>query len=153
MRVNIMSSFNKDLSNILSEDNLAIDTPVPDNPMTQLRQKAQELKDAKDQVAQLEQEYVQAIDALNGQLAVGVKKCNPRLSANLRNGVCNIGYRSKSLNFKPNLDTQTWAAESSDPTFARRFSRNHGPATALNPDIDALAKAIISFFTNHYKTL
>ena len=150
---NSMSSFNRKLTSALNEDTLAVDTPVPENPLTQLRDKAQELRDARDKIAQLEAEYAQAIDQLNGQLAIGVKRRSPRLNASLRNGLCNVGFRSKSLNFKPDLDTRTWSVDSADKAFARRFGRRHGPATALNDDLEELVMAIIKFFTTHYKSL
>lgn len=114
---------------------------------------ATELEEARRKVTELERELIYATDRLCGGLAMGVRKRRPGLNASIGNGCCKIGYRSKHLAFRPDLSGGMWKVESADPTFAKHFGREHGPATALGSDIDPIAQAVAAFFGGYYRSL
>jgi len=141
------------LTNVLNEDAYAPDTPVPDNALTTVRELAKELEEAKQNVADLEQRYSQAYEQLAQQLAARVQQSHPKLDVGHKGGNCTVGYMSKSLSMRPDLDTGLWAVNSPDKRLARRFQHRHGMATGLDGEMGALAQAIVQFFTDHYRTL
>lgn len=128
-------------------------TQVGDDPYTSATNIATELEEARRRVTELERELIYATDRLCGGLAMGVRRHRPGLNASIGNGCCKIGYRSKHLALRPDLAGRMWKVESADPAFARHFSREHGPKTALTSDLDAIAQAIAGFFGGHYRSL
>jgi len=146
-------SFQDKLTQILTEDTLAPDTPVPDNALTTVRELAKELSEAKQNVADLERRYNQAYGRLADQLAHQVRQSQPKLDVGLRNGNCSIGYCTKSLVMKPDVESGIWAVNSPDKAFARRFHRKHGSTTGLDGELGPMVQAIVRYFTDHYSTL
>ena len=146
-------SFQDQLTELLTEDTLAPDTPVPGNALTAVRELAKELVEAKQNVVDLERRYCQAYEQLAHQLAHQVRQSQPKLDVNSRDGNCSVGFCSKSLVMKPDLDGGIWAVNSPDKAFARRFHRRHGATTGLDGKLGSLAQAVVQYFTNHYRTL
>lgn len=128
-------------------------TQVDDNPYQNAMSISTELDVARRKVADLERQLIYATDRLCGGLAMGVRKHRPGLNASIGNGCCKIGYKSKHLAVRPDITGKVWLIDSTDPTFARRFSKQHGPRTALDSNIDPLAQAIAMFFGTHYRSL
>lgn len=145
--------FQDELSQVLNEDTLAPDTPVPDNALTSVRELAKELAEARQNAIDLERRYNQAYERLAGQLAHQVQQSQPKLDVNQRDGNCSVGYYTKSLIMRPNLDSGIWTVNSPDKTFARRFHHRHGSTTGLDGDLGTLVQAIVQYFTDHYRTL
>jgi hypothetical protein len=145
--------FQNKLTRILTEDTLALDTPVPDNALTSVRELAKELAEAKQNVADLERRYTQAYERLGNQLACQVRQSQPRLDVGFRNGHCSIGYCTKSLVMRPDLESGVWTVNSPDKAFARRFHKRHGSITGLDGELGTLVQAIVQYFTDHYSTL
>lgn len=114
---------------------------------------ATELEAARRRVSELERELIHATDRLCGGLAMGVRRAQPGLSVSIDRGACKVGYRSKHLILKPDLTGKIWVVDSSDPVFARRFSRTCAPHTNLSNDTSQVSRVIADFFNNHYKTL
>lgn len=145
--------FREKLTKILVEDAYAPDTPVPDNALTAVRELAKQLAEARQNAADLERRYKQAYERLAGQLAQQVRQSQPRLRANQQDGNCSVGYCTKSLVMRPDLDGGVWTVNSPDESFARRFHRRHGSLTGLDGDPANLVQAIVQYFTDHYRTL
>jgi len=148
-----MKTFNTKLNQVLQEDVQAVDTPAPDNPLTKVKDLADRLQKTQTEVADLQRQYACAIEQMNGQLAIGIKHAHPRLNAALRDGGCSVGYKSKSLQFRPDLDTMSWKVESPDKPFVGRFAKHFGDAMGLEPDFNKLIEAITKFFSTHYQSL
>lgn len=97
--------------------------------------------------------YSRALDRLCGSLALAVKRQIPGVSASLGDHNCQINYHSREMTFSPDLDTEIWSVEASNPAVARRFVRLYGSAVQLQDDLEPMAAAIASFYRDHYKTL
>ena len=109
--------------------------------------------DTRRRLAQLEAKLAAAIDHINGDLAMAVRRLKPGLNIGLDRVGCKVGYKTKSLIFAPNLQTGVWEVRSPDPKFLGRFKRHFGSRLALVPDPSQVAKAISDYYTEHYKTL
>lgn len=128
-------------------------TQVPDDPYSSATNIATELEEARRKVTDLERQLIYATDRLCGGLAMGVRKHRPGLNASIGKGCCKIGYRSKHLALRPDLTGKMWKVESSDPSFAKHFTREHAPRIALSSDLEQIAQAIAMFFGGYYKSL
>ena len=137
------------LSLILEEET----THVSDNPYQAAMNVANELETTRRKVADLERQLIYAVDRLCGGLAIGVRRYQPGLNVGINDGSCRVGYRSKSLAFKPDLVNKTWVIDSPDRTFAKRFNRIHGSQTVLDSDLTQIAQSIAKFFHDHYRSL
>ncbi len=145
----MLNTFNEKLLSVLNEEEQSSDG----SPITSLKNASQELKETEAKLEQLKSTYAHALQQTVGHLAIAIKKSQPRLDTTLKNGECVVGFKSKTLTFHPDLDTNTWVVGGNDPSFARRFMRNYAAATALGQDMDLMVKAISQFFTNHYRSL
>ncbi len=128
-------------------------TQVADDPYQIAMGLTTDLEEARRKVTDLERQLMYAMDRLCGGLAVGIRKQQPGLNIGLNNGMCNVGYKTKHLSMKPDIGKRVWAVDSTDPSFARRFVRKHGPHTSLTNDLTGIAQAIADFFTGHYRSL
>jgi hypothetical protein len=134
---------------ILEETNVSLDN----DPYQEAVGIAQDLEEARRAVTELEQKLLYAMDRMCGGLALGVRRQLPGLNVGIDKGGCRVGYRSKSLLFRPDIKGKLWRIESPDPSFVRRFSKQYAPRTQLNADVAGMAQAVADFFRTHYKSL
>lgn len=142
-------NFGERLDVILEEET----TRVSDNFYQDATDIAVELEEARRKVTELERQLIYAVDRLCGGLAIGARKHQPGLNVGIHGGCCKVGYKTKTLAFKPDLINKVWTLDSPDQSFMRRFNRLHGPRTNLVNDLEPLAKAVATFFSDHYKSL
>jgi hypothetical protein len=90
---------------------------------------------------------------INGELAIGIRKRDPRLNVAVNPKQCKIGYKSKYLSFYPDIDKGLWLISSDDPKFASRFKKMYRMNTIISSDIDGLVSSIADYFFNHYRSL
>jgi hypothetical protein len=130
-------------------ENLAIG-PEAKSKFELVKEIAKELTDAKGRVRELEEQFQRTVDELNFQLGISIRQKSPKLAVNLNNGACQVGYKSRALICRPDIDRWVWNFEPTE--WGRRFSRTFGPNFPLN-DVDKLAQLIQSFFQGRFKTL
>lgn len=90
---------------------------------------------------------------LCGDLAIGVRRRQPGLNVGVTNDGCKIGYRTKHLLLNPDCQKGIWIAKSKDPRFLNKFTRNFTSQMVLTDDLSDIIDAIITHFSNHYKSL
>ena len=110
-----------------------------------------ELREAEARVLNLQANVQHALESLNAQLAVEVRKRMPKLSVNLMQHKVEVRYRSKGLVCWPNVDRDVWEVELNDT--GRYFMRAHSADLKLSDDPTEFAELITEFFSNNYKTL
>lgn len=110
-----------------------------------------ELREAEARVLNLQSTLQHALESLNAQLAVEVRKRMPKLSVSLAQHKTEIRYRSKALICWPNVDRDVWEVEPNET--GRYFMRAHSADLKLSDDTSEFAELITEFFSNNYKTL
>lgn len=135
---------------LLNEQLDNMDTAELKSQYEVIKEITRDLAEARGRVVELETQLNQAVEELNFQLGLAVRKQLPKLGVNLDNGRCNINYRTRNLSCRPDLDRDIWVLEPND--FGKRFSRVHGNTIPLN-DINRFAKMIAGHYQGRYKTL
>ena len=110
-----------------------------------------ELREAEAKVLNLQSNLQHALEALNAQLAVEIRKRVPKLSVNLTQHKIEVRYRSKTLICWPNIDRDVWEVELNET--GRYFMRSHSADMRVSDDPTELAEFITEFFGSNYKTL
>lgn len=98
-----------------------------------------------------EKKLQQEIDALNGQLAIKIRRAEPRLKIILdRHGNCVVRYKRFRNCLVLTADPKTNGFKCGDSPFEKRFRRYHGH-TLAKPEV--LGDAIATFFRQNYRSL
>lgn len=113
---------------------------------------AEQLREAEDAVKTLKRRFEMAVDRINGDLAMGIRRVQPGLHVVLDKQGCKVGYKSKSLIFYPNLTDAVWRVNGLDSRFLNKFNQINGPIP-LKKDLGRVTKAIIDYFNKYYKSL
>lgn len=140
----------KKFDKLLNEELDNLDTAEIKSQYEVIKNISKDLASAKARVVELELQLNQAVDELNFQLGLAVRKQMPKLAVSLNNGRCNVSYKTRSLNCRPNLDEDMWELEPTD--FGRRFGRIYGAKFPLN-QVDRFADLIANHYRGRYKTL
>lgn len=110
-----------------------------------------DLREAEARVLNLQSNLQHALESLNAQLAVEIRKRMPKLSVNLTQNKVEVRYRSKALVCCPNVDRDVWDVELNET--GRYFMRAHSEDMKLSDDPTEFAEFITEFFSSNYKTL
>lgn len=142
---------NRKFDELLNEEleNLAIG-PEAKTKFELVKEIAKELGDAKQRVRELEDQFQRTVDELNFQLGMSIRQRAPKLAVNLNGGSCQVGYKSRALSCRPDIDRWVWVFEPTE--WGRRFNRTYGPNFPLD-DVSKLADLIQAFFQGRFKTL
>lgn len=140
----------KKFDKLLNEELDNLDTAEIKSQYEVIKDISKDLASAKARVVELELQLNQAVDELNFQLGLAVRKQLPKLAVSLNNGRCNVSYKTRSLACRPNLEKDMWELEPTD--FAKRFNRVYGRQIPLG-DIDRFANLITNHYKGRYKTL
>lgn len=101
----------------------------------------------KQQLLELQNEMSALRSQMKGDLALNVSKSEPKLNIGLDHDEgCRIGIDNKCLRFEPDMQSQVWTVDSSDPALADQFTNEHGTSLKIDSSIDPLIKAISAFF-------
>jgi hypothetical protein len=111
------------------------------------------LEAAKVRVRELENQLNLVHSRISGELAITVRKLLPSLNVGVTKDSCKVGYKSKHLQFVPDLMRGVWVVKSSDHRFANAFLRHYAPQTVVSSGLAPLSQAIIAYFVNHYRSL
>lgn len=109
------------------------------------------LREAEAALDGLRQNLAHSVEAINADLAVAVRKLVPKINVNLTDGKCNVTYRSRSLDLRPDIDRGKWSVGSND--IGKTFQRQYMQYLTLTEQPDDLAEAIADYFVGDYKTL
>lgn len=86
-------------------------------------------------------------------LSYRLRKKNPSFNISVDRNGCRIGYRKKSLTFRPDLAKSIWQVLSKDVGFANLFKRQYRSSLLISHDISDFVETIYGFFRDNYKTL
>jgi len=112
-----------------------------------------QLEDAKFQVQNLLHKMHRARQKMCLDLSYRLRKRNPSFNISIDRNGCRIGYRKKSLTFRPDLSKGIWQVISKDDHFANLFKKLNKSALLISHDINNFVEIIFSFFRDQYKTL
>ena len=110
-----------------------------------------ELRESEALVLNLQSKLKFALESLNAQLAVEIRKRMPKLSVNLTQHKVEVRYRSKAIICWPNIDRDVWEVELNET--GRYFMRAHSADSKLSDNPTEFAELITEFFSSNYKSL
>ena len=111
------------------------------------------LNDTKTQLGELEKQVSAAGLGLCNELAALIRYEQPGLTVSLDRKGLTVSYRSRAINFIPDLNTSTWLVSGKDKSLVRRFESRCGDKMEIGPNTPDLAKTIVAFFKEFYSTL
>lgn len=132
---------------ILEDDNQAA------SKMKQASELVGRLDMAKQLVANIKHKLMILRNQINAELAMQIRRTMPALHVGLDHGMCKVGYKTKSLLLTPDLERGIWNVKSPDSKFANKFQKVNIRDMLIGQDTNALISAIVSYFTEHFKTL
>lgn len=142
----------RDFDKALNEEVEAIKQNSKTSDIMRLTHEAHELQS---ELNSVNEQLQQAVETLNAQLALELRKSMPKLNVNLSNGKCYVRYRShnssKSVVVFPDVTRGRWEVEPGD--FGRGFAKHFDAALPLQDDLDPLVDAIVEYFSTQYKSL
>lgn len=102
-------------------------------------------------IKECKKELGSAIDKICGDLAMTIRKMQPKLIVTIQNGGCIIGYRTKSIVCKVDPLKKEW--DFSFNEFGKIFAKRNPSCTHLGCDLEDMAKRIADFFNHQYTSL
>lgn len=124
---------------------------IPQGLVATVLSTAATLKEAESVARNARQELNDAIETLNSQLALEIRKRMPKLQVNLASGKCNVRFKSKAVTVWPDVMSKKWQIDPND--MGRSFVRGFSHALPMQDDLSSIAEAIVEYFTGHYKSL
>jgi hypothetical protein len=112
-----------------------------------------ELHTARQRILDIQHELEKIKHRLSADLALAIRRAKPSLSISLDRQGCKIGYKTKHLQFIPDVEQEMWRVVSPNRRFLREFLNKHRRVTFLATDVSPLVQAIISYFDSYYRTL
>lgn len=112
---------------------------------------ASEVKEAESVARNARQALNDAVETLNSQLALEIRKRMSKLQVNLGGGKCNVRFKSKAVTVWPDVMSKKWQIDPND--MGRSFVRGFSHALPMQDDLSSIAEAIVEYFTGHYKSL
>ncbi len=144
-----MIDLRKSLDLILEE------APSPDgwHPLDSAIDLARQLQDAQQLVADLQHKLNSLRTRMAGDLALAIRRTKPGLNVAVDKNGCKVGYKTKYLQFIPEVEQGVWRVVSPNRRFLREFLQANRRATLLAPDLSVLIGAISEYFSTYYRTL
>ncbi len=107
---------------------------------------------ANDELKKAQQNLELAANKLCGELALKIRTHLSGLNINLNKYGCTIGYRHKTLTFKPNLLNNVWVVTGNHSQFVQNFMAKYSPLMSIQ-NVDKISQAIAEYFKNYYRSL
>lgn len=114
---------------------------------------AQQLFATRQQLRELQHRLDGLERRMVGTLAIKIRRAAPGLNIAVSRDGCKVGYKTKYLLLKPDIQRELWDVTSNDPKFARKFNSIYVSRTLIKDSFDDLAKSVIQYFHDHYLTL
>lgn len=140
-----MNKFNKVLQEQLEQ------MPSASGVTSQAKQAAHKVKEAESVLRNAQDELNMAVENLNSQLSLEIRKRMSKLQVTISSGACQIRYKSKGITVKPNTINNKWEIDPND--MGRSFMKGFSHALPMNDDLSSIAEAVVEYFTGQYKTL
>jgi hypothetical protein len=87
-----------------------------------------------------------------GDLALKIRHKLSGLNVSLNRFGCTVGYKHKTLTFKPNLLDQVWVVTGNNQPFTSAFIAKYSPLMRLS-NISEISDAVAQYFKNYYRSL
>ena len=141
------------MSDILLEnlDNALDDVQMSHEYSDDIQNCVKSILSLRDQQKETEQELVRCIDRLCADLATEVRALQPNLCVTLKTGCIEIGYRTRMIGCTAKPYDKCWDFNNTD--FGQYFSKKYPECRPLDCPINNLARCLVDFFNNHYKSL
>lgn len=112
-------------------------------------------RNAKSNLSALENTHNSTVNELCNLLSHEIRKRQPNVSIELRpNGEIKVGYLSKSITLRPDVENKCWGISGSSPRFSSKFKQAVGRACEMDiSSMGDLAQAVADFFTQHFRTI
>lgn len=114
---------------------------------------AKQLQDAQQLVADIQHKLSSIKMRMSGDLALALRRAKPGLNVAVDKNGCRVGYKTKYLQFIPEVENGIWKIISPNRRFLREFQQANRRATLLTADLSVIVDAITTYFTNYYRTL
>lgn len=114
---------------------------------------AKQLQDAQQLVADIQHKLSSIKMRMAGDLALALRRAKPGLNVAVDKTGCRVGYKTKYLQFIPEVENGIWKIISPNRRFLREFQQANRRATLLTADLSVIVDAITTYFTNYYRTL
>lgn len=131
------------------------DTPSPDgwHPLDSALDLVRQLQDAQQLVADIQHKLSSLRTRMAGDLALAIRRTKPGLNVAVDKNGCKVGYKTKYLQFIPEVEQGIWRVVSPNRRFLREFMQANRRACLLVPDMSILIGAIAEYFSAYYRTL
>lgn len=90
---------------------------------------------------------------LCARLAIEIRKSYPKLYVSINDKGVRIGYKSKFLMLRPDINGKVWDIQSNNAHFERGFINNYRKYLLLHSKLGDLVDAIGHYFESVYKSL
>jgi hypothetical protein len=127
--------------------------PDASHPFVSAHQLVEQLRDARQNVLDLEHKLNTIKNRMSADLALSIRRAQPGLSVALDKNGCKVGYKTKLLQFIPDIESGIWKVISPNRRFLREFLNQHRRVTLMMPDMTQLVTSIVSYFAAYYRTL
>jgi hypothetical protein len=126
---------------------------VGHHPLDDAMGLVRELHNAQQRILDIQHELGKLKHRLAADLALSLRRAKPGLNVAVDKHGCKVGYKTKHLQFIPEIDQEMWRVVSPNSRFVREFMNRHRRATFLTADMAPLVNAILTHFTEYYRTL
>jgi len=110
-----------------------------------------EILDLRERQKEKEKELVASVDKMCAELSTEIRILQPNLVVSIKTNCIEIGYRTKSISCVVKPFDGCWEFGSSE--FGSIFSKRYPQCRQLSCSLDELAKCIVEFFNNAYRSL
>ena len=141
------------MKSIIETLDILLDEPKQWDVYSQATDLYNELEEAKLKVQNLMHQMHRFRQKMCLDLSYRLRKVNPSFNISVDRNGCRIGYRRKSLHFKPEIAKGIWSVMSNDTAFANLFRKKHKPALLISHNIEDFVDTIYKFFKENYKSL
>jgi hypothetical protein len=144
-----MTDLNESLNVILEEGPPGDGWHLLDSATDLVRQ----LQNAQQLVADLQHKLSSLKTRMAGDFALALRRTKPGLNVAVDKNSCKVGYKTKMLQFWPEVELGVWRVTSPNRRFLREFLQANRRSTLLTADLSILVNAVAAYFTNYYRTL
>jgi len=111
----------------------------------------QEILSLQDEIKNKEKELRSTIDKMCADLSTEIRAIQPNLTVSIRTNCCEIKFRTKNICCIVKPIDSCWDFGSSE--FGIIFSKRYPQCRQLSCSLHELAKCIVEFFNNTYRSL
>jgi hypothetical protein len=139
--------FDKVLNEAIEDE---VSPPEPTGPYTDLRGLLMQMKDAQQNVNDLQTQIDHLIEQLTSSLGLEIRKRHPQIAVSFKGGKCQAGHPrfGKHVSLRPDLENEEWSA---DGPLSDKVRSEFGHVLKMSDDIIPLAHALADAMKKEYK--